>query len=98
MDGETPETFAARQFGLISHGQALALGVTFDGMRHRVRRGRWERRHRGVYRVVGVPASSRQAALAAVLAVGANAAVSHESSAALRDLSGFEIEPITVSV
>jgi hypothetical protein len=61
----------------------LERGLTADQIDGRVRRGRLHRVHRGIY-AVGHPLLSAQGRwLAAVLACGASAALSHRSAAAL---------------
>jgi predicted transcriptional regulator of viral defense system len=42
---------AARQHGVISVGQLIAAGLTYEAIRRRVRTGRLHRIHRGVYAV-----------------------------------------------
>src|SRR5829696_3296807 len=72
---------AARQGGVISHGQLTALGVGASAIDRRVRAGRLHRVFRGVY-AVGHPligADGRR--WAAVLACGDGAVVSHASAA-----------------
>ena len=53
---------------------------------------------RAVYRIAGAPHSPSQRALAAVFAAGDDALLSHSSAAALFELPGFTIEPLTVTV
>jgi len=73
---------ATRQRGLVTTEQLLALGLTRDAIRQRVRTGRLHRIHRGVYAVghAALPAWGREQA--ALLAVGPGAALSHASAAA----------------
>jgi very-short-patch-repair endonuclease len=75
---------AARQHGVITAGQLRALGLGERGIRHRAAAGRLDRLHRGVYAVERPRRESRW--LAAVLACGAGAVLSHRSAAALWDL------------
>lgn len=73
---------AARQHGLVTRQQLLAAGISPDTIRSRVRARRLVSVHRGVYRVGPVVApGSRE--IAAVLACGEGAVVSHHSAAAL---------------
>lgn len=75
---------ADRQFGLISALQLLELGLSRAGIDDRVRTCRLRRIHRGVY-AVGHRALRREASwLAAVLACGPGAVLSHRSAAVLR--------------
>ena len=62
------------------------------------RRGRWERSLRGVYRSPEAPRTWRQELLAACLAIGPSAVVSHRSAAALWGLDGFGPGWIELSV
>lgn len=73
---------AARQHGLITRTQLLAAGVAADAVRWRVRAKRLEPIQRGVYRV-GPLVARRARQLAAVLACGRGAVVSHRSAAIL---------------
>lgn len=77
---------ASRQHGVVALGQLKALGLTASGVRDRVRSGRLHRLHRGVYAVGHRNVSPRGRWLAAVLACGPGAALSHRSAAALRGL------------
>ena len=89
---------AARQHGLITHEQLLALGLSASGIAKRLRRGALYRVHRGVY-AVRYPTLTRQGEwLAAVLAVGDGAALSHASAAALWELLPQRTPRIDVTV
>jgi hypothetical protein len=77
---------AAAQFGVVTRGQLLAAGFRSTVISRQVRDGRLHRLHPGVYAVghrILVPNGHR---LAAVLACGAGAALSHSSAAALHGL------------
>jgi hypothetical protein len=78
---------AERQHGVAGWAQLVGLGMSRDELRTRVAAGRLHRLHRGVYGVVG-PRLLRIEGhwLAAVLAVGDGAPLSHRSAAALWDL------------
>jgi very-short-patch-repair endonuclease len=74
---------ARRQYGVVARRQLLEVGVREDAIQHRLAIGRLHALHRGVY-LVGhgvVPREGRW--LAAVLAVGEGAVLSHWSAAAL---------------
>ena len=88
----------ARQHGLVTAAQARALGITVDGVRHRVRTGRWVRVHHGVFRLAGSPATPVQTVLAAVLAAGEPAWASHFTSLACWGYPGFAAHPVEVCV
>ena len=77
---------AARQHGVVAARQLAALGLTYASVRHRVRTGRLHVVHRGVY-AVGHPRITRRGRwMAAVLACGDGAVLSHRSAAALLGL------------
>ena len=88
---------ASRQYGLLTHEQAASVGMTNDMIRSRVDSGLWQRVERGIYLVVGTPPGWRREVLAAVLAAGDKAVVSHAAAAALWRLPGFGQGPIHVS-
>jgi very-short-patch-repair endonuclease len=74
---------AARQYGVITRSQVLAAGIGDTGIEERIRTGRLLRLHRGVF-AVGHRELRRQGHwIAAVLACGPGAVLSHASGAAL---------------
>jgi Protein of unknown function (DUF559) len=74
---------AGRQHGIVARRQLLALGFNARDIEHRVGRGRLHLVMRGVY-AVGWPALTRERRwMAAVLACGDGAMLSHCSAAAL---------------
>jgi hypothetical protein len=76
-------TVAARQHGVVSRGQLRGLGLGQSAIDHRLARGSLHGIHRGVF-AVGHGALAREGHwLAAVLAAGPNAVLSHRSAAAL---------------
>jgi predicted transcriptional regulator of viral defense system len=76
-------TLAARQHGVISLGQLLAAGLSTRTVRRRVEAGRLCPVHRGVYLIGAGPLGIRGVWMAAVLACGKEALLSHRSAAAL---------------
>jgi very-short-patch-repair endonuclease len=77
---------AARQHGVVGLDQLLALGLSARAVSHRVAAGRLHRVHQGVF-AVGHPALDHRGRwLAAVLACGDGAALSHASAAQARAL------------
>lgn len=92
------EALAATQHGLITRAQAIELGLSRSAIQHRRQRGQWRLVSRGVYRLMGALVTPHQRALAAVLASGEGAVLSHRSAAALHELPGFPMEPLIVSV
>ena len=89
---------AGLQHGVVGRIQLLGLGVGRRAIGHRVESGRLHPVHRGVY-AVGHRALSRHGRwMAAVLAAGPGAVLSHGSAAALwgiRDTSRTRIDVIT---
>jgi very-short-patch-repair endonuclease len=89
---------AARQHGVVSRSQLRAIGIDDDAATYRARVGRLHRIHRGVY-AVGHPLLSRRGWwMAAVLACGPGAVLSHAAAAALWDLRPSAAAKTDVSV
>jgi len=74
---------AVGQLGLVTRAQLLASGVAANAVRHRVRAGRLRPVHPGTYATSPAPLTPEQRCLAAVLACGPGAVLSHGSAAAL---------------
>jgi very-short-patch-repair endonuclease/predicted transcriptional regulator of viral defense system len=72
-----------RQHGVLTHAQLAALGFSAKAIKHRVRTGRLHPIHRGVYAVGRRQLNREGRWMAAVLACGEGAALSHGSAAAL---------------
>jgi len=89
---------ATRNHGVFSRAQATAAGASRGLIRRRLITHRWEPLHVGVYRLSGVPPSWRQALVAACLAVGTAAVVSHRAAGALWQLPGVAQEIIELTV
>ncbi len=89
---------ACRQHGVVARWQLLELGYSADAIRHRIRVGRLHQIHRGVY-AVGRPEITREGRwMAAVLACGPGAVLSHGNAAVLWGLSEGQRGPIEISV
>src|SRR5215216_2261434 len=89
---------ARRQYGVVSRKQLLDLGFTAKAIRHRVARGRLHVVMRGVY-AVGRPSLEREGRwMAAVLACGEEAMLSHRSAAALWGFGEAHPDYIEISV
>jgi very-short-patch-repair endonuclease len=74
---------AVEQWDVIAHRQLIELGYRRNAIEHRLATGRLHRKHLGVY-AVGRPTLTRYGRwMAAVLACGPRAALSHDSAAAL---------------
>jgi predicted transcriptional regulator of viral defense system len=72
---------AGRQYGVVSSRQLAALGYSRNEIGHAVAMSRLHRVHRGVYAVGHPVLSAHGRCLAAVLACGRGAVLSHESAA-----------------
>lgn len=89
---------AAGQRRIVTRRQMLAAGVGSEAIKHRLANHRLHRVHRGVY-VLGTPDLDRLGRwLAAVLACGDRAVLSHESAAALWRLLDHRPGPVEVTV
>ena len=91
-------TLAGRQYGVVTRGQLRALGIGHNGVGERVRTGRLHRVHRGVYAVGHRVLTQEARWLAATLACGPGAALSHRSAAALWALRPSSAPTVDVSV
>ena len=88
---------AARQHGVVTHRQLREAGFTSAAIGRRLRAGRLRVLHRGVYLAVPFPLP-HTAEMAAVLACGPGAVLSHVSAAALWGLHAASIGPVDVTV
>lgn len=89
---------ARRQLGLVTTQQLLAAGLSSAAISKRVGRGRLYRIHQGVYSVGHDGLSEEQRWMAAVLACGRGAALSHGSAAVHWDLLRPLMGPVDVTV
>ncbi|HEX2415517.1 MAG TPA: type IV toxin-antitoxin system AbiEi family antitoxin domain-containing protein [Thermoleophilaceae bacterium] len=91
---------ADRQHGVVSLPQLESLGLTASAVRSRVRAGRLHRKYRGVYAVGRAQLTREGAWMAAVLAYGPRAVLSHRSAAGLWGLrpDNRPVTDITVPV
>lgn len=92
-------SIAARQHGVVTRRQLLEAGLSGDRISRRVRAGRLRPLHRGVYRV-GPVASVRAREMAACLACGPTAMLSHGSAAEAWGMRspGPDTAPVEVTV
>ena len=88
---------ATAQHGVVSRAQLRRAGFTTAGIDNGVKCGRLLLLHRGVYAVGHRPPSHQARAMAAVLACGPKAALSHRSAAALWQMGLRWHTPLEVS-
>jgi predicted transcriptional regulator of viral defense system len=82
------EAEAYQQGGYFNAAQARAHAISRQLLEHHLRRGRFERVRRGLYRVQGYPTAEHDDMREAWMTiVGTGALLSHESALALLDLS-----------
>lgn len=91
-------TIAERQYGVVSRTQLLAAGVGPGAISTRIRRCGLLRLHRGVYAVGHTALVPLAREMAAVLACGTGAAISHRSAAVMRRLLSEGGGPVHVTV
>ena len=89
---------AERQHGVVARRQLLALGFDRDAIKHRIRKGRLHPLYRGVY-AVGRPELTQHGRwMAAILAKGPAAVLSHRSAASLYGIALQKGNAIHVAV
>jgi very-short-patch-repair endonuclease len=91
-------SLAERQYGVVARDQLFALGLESAAIEWRLSRGRLHAVHRGVYSVGRRGLSGRGHWLAAVLAVGPGAVLSHRTAAALWELGVTPARRVDVTV
>jgi hypothetical protein len=89
---------AGRQHGVVATRQLSALGLARGGVAARARAGRLHRVHRVVYAVGHTVLTVNGRRMAAVLAAGPGAVLSHASAAALWDIRPTSATRIDISV
>jgi hypothetical protein len=89
---------AKRQHGVVARRQLVALGLGQDAIDHRLRCGRLHHLHRGIYAVGHPVLSAAGRWMAAVLACGDGAVLSHRSAAALWEIRPSSAPRIDVTV
>lgn len=89
---------ATLQRGRVSRGQLLAAGIPEGAIVRRLRNGRLEREHRGVYRLPHTAEVPLGAETGALLACGEGAVLSHHSAATLWALRPGTARPIHVTI
>jgi very-short-patch-repair endonuclease len=71
---------ARQQYGVVTRGQLLGLGMSAEAIKERRRRGLLRAVHRGIYALGGAPLVPNGRRLAAVLACGPGTVLSHRSA------------------
>ena len=89
---------AARQHGVVSYSQLRSAGMPQPVMSKRTKAGRLHRLHRGVYAVGHTRLGFEGRCMAAALALGDGAVISHSSAAALWGFLPPRDGPIHVTV
>jgi very-short-patch-repair endonuclease len=89
---------ARSQHGVVARRDLLKIGFSSAAIEHRIARGRLHPVARGIYTVGWPLADRKQGWMAAVLACGEMAALSHASAAALWEISEDRPGPIDISV
>ncbi len=98
LDGEIAG-LAAAQHGIASLTELVDLGLSAAAVRKRAAAGRLHRIHQGVYSIVPLELLTREGYwMAAVLACGPGAVLSHRSAAALLGLRSYGATKIEVTV
>jgi very-short-patch-repair endonuclease len=96
MDG-LMRRLAERQHGLVGRDQLRGRGISRHSVCCRLRSPDWMPVTSRVLRLVGMPESDEQRAVAAVLDAGEGSVLSHRSAAALWGLPGFDLRDLEVS-
>lgn len=101
MSGEVPRTIrelALAQGGVFSRRQAIRAGLSVDVVKSRVRSGKWQQLHLGVYSVFTGPPDREAQLWAAVHRAGPGAVLSYETAAELNRLIDKPSDRIHVTV
>jgi hypothetical protein len=89
---------ARRQHGVVTRAQLIDAGCTPDGVKHRVSNGRLHPLYRGVYAVGHTKLTEDASFIAAVLACGEGAVLSHRSAIEHWKMRGKNGGPVHVTV
>src|SRR3954447_2157889 len=98
LDGTGAWRLVRRQHGVIAHDQLARLGLSEKAIRHRIAIGRLHRLRRGVYAVGRPEVSDKGRWVAAVLACGGGAILSHSSAAALWRIGSEQRDLVEISL
>jgi predicted transcriptional regulator of viral defense system len=89
---------ASTQMGYFTTAQARGCGFTWDLLTWHVKKGRYSRIRRGLYRLRDYPSSPHEDAMAAWLSLGPDAVVTHESALELLGLGTAIPDSVHVTV
>lgn len=89
---------AAHQVFLVTRDQVFGAGGSDDVIENRVAGGSWVKRHAGVYQTDSRPSSWEADLIAAVLAAGEKALVSHRAALLFWGMDGISSAPIEITV
>ncbi len=89
---------ASQTSGLLDRATALALGLNDTMIRAALTAGAWTAPHPGVYQINVTPMNWKDRCMAAVLAAGPGAAVSHRSAMRFWGLDGIKTSAVEVTV
>lgn len=91
------EELLALQHGVVTLPQVSQHGISEAAVKARLRKGRWQRVHRGTYATFSGELTRPSQLWAAVLRVGSGAVLSHETAAEIHKLSDRESATIHVT-
>jgi very-short-patch-repair endonuclease len=97
IDRRINEVASGQRF-LVTREEVLDLGGSFDVVRNRLSSGAWVRVHPGVYQVDRRPMAWKSRLLAATLACGPDARVSHRAALMLWEMDGISAAPVEVTM
>ena len=86
------------QKGMVSADQARGLGMSVSEIRWKVKSGKWQWIHRGVYATFSGELPWEARLWAVVLSIGGSAALSHGTAAELHGFGKGPVGPIHVTV
>ncbi|HKE50128.1 MAG TPA: type IV toxin-antitoxin system AbiEi family antitoxin domain-containing protein, partial [Actinomycetes bacterium] len=86
---------ATAQAGVITHGQALEVGLSSSAIHRRTQSGAWRPIHKAVYTIWSGPLSTLAGVWAGLLYAGSDAVASHQTAAWL---DGFGEPPASIDI
>jgi hypothetical protein len=101
MDGQAHRYWVMllhAQCGIIDRSQALGAGLTDEQVEHRLKSGRWQRVHSGVYATFTGPLPREARMWAAVRRAGEGAMLSHETAAEVQGLIDLKAPWATIDI